>query len=395
MDLEAVNNLFAQEVNQYQEPIYNWIWRTNPYIALFQRKEFVPTEGLIPKVITTTSELPTSYPTDLDNLALSDGTADACDIPPTTILDGYIERNYQLETAAFNTRVLCLTDLQFDWQVSQMIGNFQQNLGQYATVFWSDWYRIKNLCMINAKIGTLASGAFVETDDSLCNFSGLVADGGTPTVNLSWDHLNPLYDKMIRNGAGLSAVGMAEGQPLFSLSCGPGYKRLLFQDDSKVRDTVNWGDAFQNFTARGINTSINGYIPNVDDFPLRYAADKTTLIYPTINVAATKGRKFIPNPDYYTVANGGLAVYEVVWVLCRDIYEVRPRPVGPTTFGMAAFNPINYVMDLTWINNRTFGGTNDLGNKGYYQMQFACAAKPVRPELGFSILTLAVDANSV
>ena len=28
-------------------------------------------------------------------------------------------------------------------------------------------------------------------------------------------------------------------------------------------------------------------------------------------------------------------------------------------FGMAAFNPINYVMDLTWINNKTFGGTND------------------------------------
>lgn len=394
IDTTTLNNLFAQEVNQYQEPIYNWIWRTNPYISLFTRKMFEPREGLVPKVITTTSELPTSYPTDLSNLTLSDGTTDSCDVPPTTINDGYIERNYQLEITAFNTRVLCLTDLQFDWQVSQMIGNFQQNLGQYATVFWSDWYRIKNLCMINAKIGTKASGAFVQVDDSLCDFSGLIADSGTPTVVLSWDHLNPLYDQMIRNGAGLSAVGMAEGQPLFSLSCGPGYKRLLFQQDNLVRDTVNWGDAFQNFTARGINTSINGYIPNVDDFPLRYTAG-FDLIYPTINVPATKGKKFVRNPDYLTVANGGLAVYEVVWVLCRDIYEVRPRPVGPTTFEMATFNPINYVMDLQWINNRTFGGTNDQGNKGYYRMDFQVAAKPVRPELGYSILTLAVDANTV
>lgn len=391
--LSAVNNLFAQEVNQYQEPIYNWVWRTNPYISLFSRKEFVPTEGLIPKVVTTTSELPTAYPTGLSNLALSDGTADACDIPPTTILDGYIERNYQLEVTAFNTRVLCLTDLQFDWQVSQMIGNFQQNLGQYATVFWSDWYRIKNLCSINAHVGTLAAGAFVEDDTSDCDFSTLIAAGGTPTAELSWDHLNQFYDAMIRNGAGLSAVGMSEGQPLFSLACGPGYKRALYQDDTKVRDTVNWGDAFQNFTARGINTSINGFIPNVDEFPLRYKADKTTLIYPTVNVAATKGRKNIPNPQYKTVANGGLAVYEVVWVLCRDIYEVRPRPVGPTTFNMAAFDPINYVGDIQWINNKTFGGTNDQGNKGYYRMDVQAAAKPVRPELGYSILTLAKDAS--
>lgn len=391
--LSAVNNLFVQEVNQYQEPIYNWVWRTNPYISLFSRKEFVPTEGLIPKVVTTTSELPTAYPTGLSNLSLSDGTADACDIPPTTILDGYIERNYQLEVTAFNTRVLCLTDLQFDWQVSQMIGNFQQNLGQYATVFWSDWYRIKNLCSINAHIGTLTSGSYVEDDTSDCDFSTLIAAGGTPTAPLSWDHLNQFYDAMIRNGAGLSAVGMSEGQPLFSLACGPGYKRALFQDDTLVRDTVNWGDAFQNFTARGINTSINGFIPNVDEFPLRYKADKTTLIYPTLNVAATKGRKFIPNPQYKTVANGGLAVYEVVWVLCRDIYEVRPRPVGPTTFNMAAFDPINYVGDIQWINNKTFGGTNDQGNKGYYRMDMQMAAKPIRPELGYSILTLALDAS--
>lgn len=392
MDVDVVNNVFAQYVNQYQEPIYNWVWRTNPYISLFTRREYQLSDGLQPKVLTSTSELPTSYPTDLANLALSDGTADACDVPPTTIRDGYIERNYQLEIQAFNSRVLCLTDLQFDYQVVQQVSNFQTNLGQYATVFWSDWYRIKNLCMINGKVGTLAAGAYIQTDDSLCDFTGLIAEGGTPTTQLNWVHLNALYDKMIRNGGGLSAVGMSEGQPLFSLSCGPGYKRALFQDDTKVRDTVNWGDAFQNFTARGINTSINGYIPNVDDFPLRYDA-AFQLIYPTINVPATKGFKFITNPDYLTVGNGGQAVYEVAWVLCRDIYEVRPRPIGPTTFAQASFNPINYVGEIQWINNRTFGGVNDQGNKGYYRMDFQMAAKPIRPELGYSILTLALDAN--
>jgi hypothetical protein len=191
-------------------------------------------------------------------------------------------------------------------------------------------------------------------------------------------------------GAEANAVGYSEGQPLVSLVCGPGIKRALWQDDTKVRDTVNWGDAFQNFTARGINTSINGFIPNMDLYPIRYAADGTTKIYPTINTSATKGKKNIPNPDYLTTARGGLAVYEVVYIMPRDVWEARVRPIGPTNYGMAAFNPVNYVGDLRWVNNPDMS-TNFLGNKGFYNINIQTAARPVRPEIGWAILTLARD----
>lgn len=63
---------------------------------------------------------------------------------------------------------------------------------------------------------------------------------------------------------------MSEGMPVFTLAVGPGMKRALFQTDTKVRDTVNWIDAgnrvAQNFTALGINTSINGFAPLADHF---------------------------------------------------------------------------------------------------------------------------------
>lgn len=385
-DLTDLNNLFTTAINQYQLPLYNWVWRVNPYISLFQRREFEPTDGLIPQVITTTSELPESYPDDLANLTLSDGTSSACDIDAQIINPGYITRNYQLEVDAWQTPVICLTDLQFDWKAEQTIANFQQNIGQFATVRWSDWYRMKNIQMINTKASTQAAGALDTAENSDTDFTAVAL----PTTALSWDHLNPLYDLQMQLGAEASAVGYSEGQPLLTLCMGPGIKRALFQTDSKIRDTVNWGDAFQNFTARGINTSINGYVPNVDLYPVRYAADGTTKIYPTQNVNATRGRKNIPNPQYKTVANGGLAVYEVVYVLCRDIYEVRPRPIGPTQFGMASFNAVNYVGDLNWINNRD-NCQNLLGNKGLFRIDLQMAAKPVRPELGVSLLTLAVD----
>jgi hypothetical protein len=34
---------------------------------------------------------------------------------------------------------------------------------------------------------------------------------------------------------------------------------------------------------------------------------------------------------------------------------------------------------------------NILGNKGFYRMDYQVAAKPVRPEVGFTGLTLALD----
>ncbi len=396
-DCTVLNNLFQQVINQFQEPIYKKIFRQNPYLTLVPRSEFVDTDGLQPKVVTSTSELPTSYPTNLYNLDLndgtSDGTGDPCNITPSTILDGNIVRDYQLEVDAFNSRTFCLTDLQFSWQAESMISNVQQLLGQYITVRMSDWYRLKNICMINHKIATMAGGDIVDSSDGDCNFTSLVAAGGTPTAQLDWDHLNPLYDEQIQLGAGEHAVGYSEGQPLFALAVGPGYKRKLWQTNELVRDTVNWGDAFQNFTARGINTSINGFIPNVDNFIPRLDAS-FRFIYPTRNVNATKGRKWEPDPAYRAVSSGrpgAQAVYEVFYLMPRDIWEAKFRPVGSTQYGQAGFSPINYIGDISWINNKTFCGTNDQGNKGYYRMDLQMAAKSIFPEFGAVGLTLALD----
>ena len=391
-DLANINNFFEQAVNQFVEPIYNWIWRTNPFISLIPRAEFTPMDGLVPMVVTTTSDLPTLYPDDAgsgwNNLAISDGTGSSCDVTPTQINDGSISRNYQLEANAWTSRTICLTDLQFDWQAEQMVANLQKNLEQYTTVVWSDWYRIKSIGACGTKVSTLTGDGTYQSVDGNQNFSGLA--GQLPTGPLTWNILNPLYDFLMQAGAEAHAVGYSEGQPLVSLVCGPGVKRSLWQDDTKIRDTVNWGDAFQNFTARGINTSINGYVPNMDLYPIRYASNGTTKIYPTINVAASKGTKNIPNPDYKTVARGGLAVYEVAYILPNDVWEARVRPIGPTNFGMAAFNPINYVGELQWINNRD-NANNPLGNKGYYRLDIQAASRPVRPEIGFAILTTAID----
>ena len=135
LDLANLQNQFLQSKNLFQDPIYQWVWRTNPFISLFDRKEFNEQDGLVPEVVTTTGELPTSYP-DLGNLTVSNGSGSAaCDIEAAEVRFGNIRRTYQLETDAARSPIFCLTDLQFDWQAAQMARNAQQMLGQYgATV---------------------------------------------------------------------------------------------------------------------------------------------------------------------------------------------------------------------------------------------------------------------
>lgn len=385
LGLSVLNDFFARAKNQFTTPIYNWVWQTDPHVSLIPRSSFDYQDGLVPQVNTSTAELPTSYPDNLAHVGLSNGTGEsACVTVPSIVNDGYINRSFQLEFDAWRTRTFCLTDLQFDWQAEQFAANLQKNMQNYTAVRWADWYRLKNICMIDTKVSTGSGSTFDSDTDSNCDFTGV----SLPTAELSWAHLDCLYDTQTNLGA--EPVGYSEGQPLYSLSVGPGYKRKLWQTTTLVRDTVNWGDAFQNFTARGINTSINGLIPNLDQWRIRYAANGTTKIYPWINTNATVGRKFIANPDYLTVARGGLAVYETFTILPRNPYEIKVRPSGPTSFGGMSFDAVNYVGEPQWVNNKDMD-ENILGNLGFYIMNIAMAAKPVRPEVGITGITLALD----
>lgn len=389
--LEDVNNLFAQSINQFDRRIYAKFYMDNPYMAMFPRLAYDYAEGKIPRVLTGTYELPTEYPigTAVGSITVNTGTGNFCSPAPDLVQNGYQERNYQLQTKAFRTNTICLTDLQFDYQAAEQMGIFQEGLTQYSTRWWAMWYEMQNIGMIDTKVTTLANCSLDQEVNQDYDFS----DAGLtlPTAQLEWCHLNALYDQLARVGGEQFAVGMAGGMPAYSLNVGPGYKRKLWQTDSLTRETVNWGDAFENFTARGINVAINGFIPNVDQYIPRYDGS-LRLIPPFRNVATTKGVKFEVNPAYYTPARhpNGAAVYENFTVTARDIYEVRVAPGGPTQFGNASFNPQNYAGEVQWINNRDMCD-NQMGNNGFYRMDIRVAAKPIFPENGFTGLTLAYD----
>lgn len=392
-NLSNINSYFATRISQYEQNLFARYWTTDPYAGLIEQKPFELEMGLIPTVITATHELPTSYlPLTQTALALSAGTGNAACTPGIiNIGGGYITRTFQLLVNAFQTEVFCLTDLQFKFQWEQQARFREKGLGDYVTAFQADWARINNIGQVNTKVSTISPGILAFATSSTFDFSSIAAT--LPTVPLDWAMLGQLYDRLNQIGAQQNAVGMSDGTPVYALNVQPGLKRQLFQTTSFIRTSVDFMDMgkeySRNFLARGIDTAINGFLPNVDLNGVRYDAGLNP-IYPWINSAATKGTYAAPNPNYRMVKNGGLAVYEAFSVMARGVYSKRPRPIGPLQAGLEAFNPVTYSGEVRWINNPDMG-TNALGNYGFYRLDIQQAAMPEFPELAYTGLTIAID----
>lgn len=394
--LSNINSYFLTRINQFENNIFARFWTTDPFAGLIESKPFELEMGLTPTVVTATHNLPTSYlPLTTTALTLSSGTGNAaCSPSVQNIGGGYLTRNFTLDVWAFQTEAFCLTDLQFKFQWEQQARFREKGIGDFVTQFQGDWARVNNIAQINTKIsttGTALAPTYAQASNGDNNFSSLGAS--LPTVALSWPILGQLYDRLNQIGAQQNAVGMSDGTPVYALNIGPGLKRALFQTTNFIRTTVDFMDMgkefSRNFLARGIDTAINGFLPNVDLTAIRYDSGFNP-IYPYINAGVTQGTQAQPNPLYRTVANGGVAVYEAFSVMARGIYSKRPRPIGPLQAGLEAFNPVTYSGEVRWINNPDMS-TNILGNYGFYRVDIQQAPMPEFPELGFTGITLAID----
>jgi hypothetical protein len=408
-----INNFFQTRRNQFAKQTLQVLFRANPYFALFERKQFDMELGITPTVRTLTHELPTSYPTSLSAVGvdpnigaggtLVTGQGDPYCAPNLTaqvINRGELQRTWQLYQTAFKTNTICLSDLKRAEQAAEAVAGFEKALREYITVWWSDWSRLQAIAMVSNKVSVTSSSALtVHQNDTNPDFSGVSA---IPTQTVNWTILDQIYLNLVRSGvADEYAIGHTEsGMPVLPLILSPGYKQLLFRDDSDKREQIKFSEmgssTLTNLKALGYDKAINGFLPIVDVFPMRFgktggisAVSDLSLanaIYPTVNADATLGRMYSSNPNYLPVSRGGLAQFEVLNILPRNVFEAQFEPSSPSAFSGMEFTPQNYVGEFQWVNNKTFNGDNDLGQLGYYFSQIRVGAKPLFPQFGYSIL---------
>jgi hypothetical protein len=400
-----INNYFRGRINQFHSNVYAKHTRSNPHRNLVGMSAFDLSEGTEPIVRTLTHELPTSYPTSLTAVGVSNGTGNPqCAPTSTTIKRGETQRTFTLAGTSFKTDVVCLSDLKRAEKMAQAASDFERSINEYVDVWWSDWYRVQNIKMVDNKVSTAASGGL----DIKTNTEGNHTDCALPTADLSWDHLTALYWELVYAGiADELAVGRdSKGRPILPLIAGPGIIASLWKGDSNVKEQVKFFDSAKNLQLLGYDGAINGFLPVVDLFPIRYgkittgiesSADLTeaNFLYPTENIDATTGRTHRVRSAYRTEARGGLAEFEVATILGRSVWEAKFEAADPSNFSGMNFKPTNYMGEFQWIGgekNRTFLGDNDRGNLGYYLADIRCGAKPIYPEHAFSIVTNAKQA---
>ena len=329
--LSNINSYFLTRRNQFENNIFARFWTTDPFAGLIESKPFELEMGLTPTVVTATHELPTSYlPLTQTALTLSAGTGNAACTPGViNIGGGYITRNFTINVNAFQTEAFCLTDLQFKFQWEQQARFREKGLGDFVTQYQGDWARVNNIGQVNTKVMPLGPGLYAESDnDANFSFVNLAPYVGQCGV-LDWTMLANFYDRLNQIGAQQNSVGMSDGTPVYALNIGPGLKRRLFQTTSFIRTSVDFNDMgkefSRNFLARGIDTAINGFLPNVDLNAIRYDAGFNP-IYPYVNNAVTQGTQAQPNANYRTVALGGKAVSRA-----STRSRTRARSAGSTT----------------------------------------------------------------
>ena len=400
------DSYFVDRIDQFHKNIYQKVLRANPYQSVIPMSQFDLSEGTTPIVRTMTHELPTAYPTAMAEVTVSNGTGDpACNPTATTVKRGEIHRTFKLYSAAFDTDTLCVSDMKRAEQAAKAVSAWERGLAEYLKVFWSDYARIKNVSMVDNK--AITGAALVTSTNQDDDFTGVSA---LPTEAIEWKHLKQLYWELARTAGEEAAIGTtSDGKLVFPLFASPGIIDRLFKSDD-VKQEVRYFDPKSNLKALGYDGAVNGFMPVVDLYALRFGdvadvdgqADGiddvseltvANLIYPHFNADATAGRKHAFNPFFRSTARGGKAQYEVVTVLGPQVYENQFEAINPSTFSKAGFGqPSSYIGEFEWINNKTFKGDNDRGNHGYYRADVRVASKPIYPENGWSILTLAQDS---
>ena len=211
------SSAFHNLIDQYDKFIFRNFYRRDPFISLIPRKEFDTGQGLTPKVITHTGELPTAYmditPGTGDDMAgvnITDGPGTSGDVVATRVQTGQTQRNYTLKVDAWKSDIVNMSDMTWREDPKGTVANIYDSLGEYAIVKNSDFHRIHNIGMVDNKAVVTSAGAITSVaGDTNFDHSAVVLHlkGSINLAGTDATHFD------VSNNASASAVDDAYNSP--------------------------------------------------------------------------------------------------------------------------------------------------------------------------------------
>lgn len=315
---------------------------------------------------------PTSAEPTWTQMAVADGQAGGQCLPTATkIAVASTTRNYTLFRRVLEGPDFCAEDLRTPFAVAAQLNNILNIISEYSLIEWEIRYRHDYLHVPTTKVVVPGGGTSFDTS------TGTGFPATCPGSILTQGVLNYWKGKLLRDGAAMSAMGMENGGPIFTLLTDMETSERLIFDNADIRQDLRWGKPSELLAPYGVERSYRGFYHLIDYFPMRFTC--TGGVYTEVpafsSSAATKGTKQIVNPDYESAP----VTTSMIWD--PTVFTSRiPKPMIAPGGGLK-FDPVNYMGNWT-LKNIPDRVCNPDGTIVFHRGHLAEGAEPVHPERG-------------
>lgn len=386
MACDTIDDILTRESGRFYGEIYNRVFPRSPWVGMVKRTAFPDAHGIVLSNLTYERSAPTDAEPTWETLSVPDGTEGGSCLPSATkIAIGSTVRTWQLKRRVLEGPDFCVTDLRYDFQLRDQLEQITNILSEYTLIEWEMRYRHDYLTLVGNK-QIVNGGLPTATNASGSGFAPALTGANCPTSILTQGVLNRARQKLIRDGASMSAMGRENGAPVLTLVCSAETSEKLIFDNADIRQDLRWGNPSELLKSYGVERSYRGFYHVIDNYPMRFTCSNGTFteVAPFTTQATTKGDRAIVNPLWEA------APYEVSFIYDNTVFESQiPRPITDPHPDFK-FDPVTYLGDWKWKNipDRV---CNPDGTIGFHRGHMGEAPKPVHPERGWAFMHLRCD----
>lgn len=385
---QAVENALLQESGRLSGEMYQRIARKRPIVRLLGKTRGAWQNGMGTSVSAVTFEkaFPALTGDPWEAIANSDGDAlNACRPPNEVVTFGQTSRAFTPKHYSVNTQDFCIKDIQTDWQFQQFFTSVNKALDIISEWVWARRFILDYFEGAGHNLTLNGSGPDSLTITDQDNGYSVASPA---TVKLSMGVLNDIKLSLNREGGDKPTMfDEMTNEPVHTVIVSAETFQHILRDSPDIVANVRYaymGAREDSPLIPGLPTkkqTFGGWNFEVDPFPRRFVISGGAYVEVAshVRVATTKGYKWNVNSAWK------VAPYEESIVFHEDnIQELSVNTITSPAPGwnfdarswMGEFTPRN-ILDRT---------CNQDGTIIYMRALYASAARPVNPEVGYTIL---------
>lgn len=383
MACTAITDILTRESGRFSDEIRRRSFARSPWIELVRRGAFPKGMGETISNLTYERSAPTVAEPTWTSISIVDGAEGGTCLPPATKIGvGSTTRTYSLKRNVLEGPDICASDLLYPFQLERQLDSLFKVLTDRTIQEWEIHDRHEYFRTVKRKV--VVDAALDETNTQASTYPAFQA-----TSRLTQGVLNKYKSKLIRDGAGLSAMARTGGtEPVLAAIVSAETADSLIFDNADIRQDIRWAEPGQLMKPFGVQRNYRGFMHIIDPYPRRftYNGGVYTEVPPFVSSAATKGNKTDVNSAYEA------ADYEESFIFDPEVMlQLIPEPVVKP-HPKFVFDPVNFLGDWKLMNilDRT---CNPDGTIVYHRGTLAAASEPGYIERGVAFVHLRCDPS--